>query len=82
MFSLEELHRNFSAEVLLTTMAAAAASDFVAANILGLTPVFGFDVEHGLPLKYYWAVILLGLILGVFGAVYNRTIDCMQNISE
>jgi len=82
IFSLEELHRNFSAEVLLTTMAAAAASDFVTANILGLTPVFGFEVEHGLPLKYYWAVILLGLILGVFGAVYNRTIDFMQNISE
>lgn len=82
IFSLEELHRNFSAEVLLTTMAAAAASDFVTANILGLTPVFGFEVEHGLPLKYYWAVILLGLILGAFGAVYNRTIDFMQNISE
>ena len=82
IFSLEELHRNFSAEVLLTTMAAAAASDFVTANILGLTPVFGFEVEHGLPLKYYWAVILLGLILGVFGAVYNRTIDFMQNVSE
>ena len=79
IFSLEELHRNFSAEVLLTTMAAAAASDFVAANILGLTPVFGFDVEHGLPLKYYWAVILLGVILGAFGAVYNKTIAFMQD---
>ena len=45
IFSLEELHRNFS-------------------------------------VKYYWAVILLGLILGVFGAVYNRTIDFMQNVSE
>ena len=82
IFSLEELHRNFSAEVLLTTMAAAAASDFVAANILGLTPVFGFDVEHGLPLRYYWAVILLGLILGAFGAVYNKVIDRMQSLSE
>jgi len=82
IFSLEELHRNFSAEVLLTTMAAAAASDFVTANILGLTPVFGFDIEHGLPLKYYWAVILLGLILGAFGAVYNRTVAFMQDISE
>ena len=82
IFSLEELHRNFSAEVLLTTMAAAAASDFVAANILGLTPVFGFDVEHSIPLRYYWAVILLGLILGAFGAVYNRTIAFMQDLSE
>lgn len=82
IFSLEELHRNFSAEVLLTTMAAAAASDFVTANFLGLTPVFGFEVEHGIPLKYYWAVILLGLILGAFGAVYNRTVAFMQDASE
>ena len=79
IFALEELHRNFSAEVLLSTMAASAASDFVAANVFGLTPVFGFGVEHGLPLKYYWAVILLGIILGFFGILYNRTIAFMQD---
>jgi len=79
IFSLEELHRNFSAEVLLTTMAASAAGDFVVANVLGLTPVFGFDIRHALPLRYYWALILLGLILGVFGGFYNRTIAWMQD---
>ncbi len=79
IFALEELHRNFSAEVLLSTMAASAASEFVAANVFGLTPVFGFDVEHGLPLKYYWAVIILGIILGLFGMLYNRTIAFMQD---
>ena len=79
IFSLEELHRNFSAEVLLTTMAASAAGDFVVANVLGLTPVFGFDIEHALPLRYYWALILLGLVLGVFGGFYNRTIAWMQD---
>ena len=79
IFSLEELHRNFSAEVLLTTMAASAAGDFVVANVLGFTPVFGFDIEHALPLRYYWALILLGLILGVFGGFYNRTIAWMQD---
>ena len=82
LFALEELHRNFSAEILLSTMAASVASDFVAANVFGLTPVFGFGVEHGLPLKYYWAVILLGIALGFFGMVYNRTIAFMQDIFE
>ncbi len=79
IFSLEELHRNFSAEVLLSTMAASVASDFVAANIVGLTPVFGFDVEHGLPLKYYWTLLVLGVVLGLFGILYNRTIARMQD---
>ncbi len=82
IFSLEELHRNFSAEVLLTTMAAAAASDFVAANILGLDPVFSLAVDSGLPLRYYWAVIILAILLGAFGAFYNRTIAFMQDLSE
>ena len=82
IFALEELHRNFSAEVLLSTMAASAASDFVAANVFGLTPVFGFGVEHGLPLKYYWAVVLIGILLGYFGMFYNKTIAFMQDIFE
>ena len=82
IFSLEELHRNFSAEVLLTTMAASAAGDFVAANVLGLTPVFGFDIEHALPLSYYWALILLGIVLGLFGGFYNKTITWMQDAFE
>ena len=82
LFSLEELHRNFSAEVLLTTMAASVTGDFVAANILGLRPVFDIEVEKALPLKYYWALILLGIILGGFGAFYNRTIGFLQDLSE
>ena len=82
IFSLEELHRNFSAEVLLTTMAASAAGDFVVANVLGLTPGCGFDIEHSLPLRYYWALILLGLALGAFGGLYNRTIAFMQDSFE
>jgi H+/Cl- antiporter ClcA len=82
IFSLEELHRNFSAEVLLSTMAASAASEFVAANVFGLTPVFGFEAQHGLPLYQYWAVILLGIILGFFGILYNRTIAFRQDLFD
>lgn len=82
IFALEELHRNFSAEVLLSTMAASAASDFVAANVFGLTPVFGIGVEHGLPLRQYWAVILLGILLGFFGILYNKTISFMQDLFD
>lgn len=82
IFSLEEMHRNFSADILLTTMAASVASDFVCANVLGLSPVFGLDVDHTIPLRHYWAVILLGIILGAFGSFYNKTIDRMQDIFD
>ena len=82
IFTLEELHHNFSAEVLLSTLAATTASDFVAANVFGLTPVFGFDISHGLPLRYYWAVVLLGIILGFFGMLYNKSIGLMQDLFD
>lgn len=71
VFALEELHKNFSTEILLTTMAASVASDFVSSYLFGLTPVFGIHVEAMLPLSQYWLVLLLGVILGVFGVFYN-----------
>ncbi len=82
IFCLEELYHNFASEVLLSTMAAATTADFVTAYIIGLDPVFGFQINHSLPLRYYWAAILLGLILGVFGCLYNRTIARMQDIFD
>lgn len=82
IFCLEELYRNFSSEVLLSTMAAAASSDFVAAYIIGMEPVFGFRIEYRLPLKYYWFAMILGVVLGLFGSLYNRTIDRMQDFFD
>ena len=69
LFALEELHKNFSAEVLVSTMAASAVADYIAVNIIGLRPVFDFDVEHRIPLRLYWAVVLLGVILGILGVL-------------
>lgn len=82
IFSLEELHKNFSTEVLLTTMAATVSADFVVRNILGLEPVFDFHITEYLPLANYWMVIVLGVVLGVFGVLYNNTINAMQNLLE
>lgn len=82
IFCLEELYRNFSSEVLLSTMAAAASSDFVAAHIIGMEPVFGFRIEYRLPLKYYWFAMILGVVLGLFGSLYNRTINRMQDFFD
>jgi len=67
VFALEELHKNFSTEILLTTMAASVASDFVSSYLFGLTPVFGIHVDTMLPLEKYWLVLILGVILGAFG---------------
>lgn len=82
LFALEELHKNFSAEVLVSTMAASAVADYIAVNIIGLRPVFDFDVEHRIPLRLYWSVVLLGVILGILGVIYNKLLDKMQDFFD
>lgn len=79
VFSLEELHKNFSKEVLLSTMAAAISADCLASSFFGLEPVFDFGEISQMPLSRYWMVALLGVFLGVFGVFYNRTIAFMQD---
>ena len=82
VFSLEELHKNFSTEILLSTMAASITSDFVSSNIFGLSPVFELHIEGRLPLSRYWMVILLGVVLGLFGVFYNWMTSAVQDLYD
>lgn len=78
VFALEELHKSFSTEVLLTTMAATVASDFVSSYMVGLEPAFSIAVPTALPLAKYWTIFLLGIIIGIMGVVYNWSIGFAQ----
>lgn len=71
MFSLEEVHKNFSVSVLLSVMASSLTADFLATTVFGMTPVFDFDIVRALPLQYYGMILMLGGMLGVLGAFYN-----------
>ena len=80
LFCLEEMHKNFSAEVILSVMASSVTADFISSNVFGLEPVFAFSVPHMMPLGMYGHVVALGLILGLFGALYNKSIGFFQNM--
>ncbi len=82
VFTLEGLHKNFSTDVLLSTMAASIASDFVAYNIFGLKPVFDLTIDESLPLSMYWLILILGVILGAFGMLYNKFTAVTQDAYE
>lgn len=71
MFSLEEVHKNFSVSVLLSVMTASLTADFLASTVAGTEAVFQFDILKVLPLEYYGLILVLGVILGVTGAFYN-----------
>lgn len=71
MFSLEEVHKNFSVSVLLSVMASSLTADFLSSTVFGMKPVFDFEIIHALPIEYYGMILLLGVILGGAGAFYN-----------
>lgn len=71
MFSLEEVHKNFSVSVLLSVMTASLTADFLSSSVLGVDSVFQFDIVHALPQEYYGLILLLGAVLGIMGAFYN-----------
>lgn len=79
MFSLEEVHKNFSPLVLVSVMSASLTADFISKQFFGLTPVFNFGVIEALPLNYYGLILLLGMITGLCGVFYNyiteKTLD-------
>ena len=71
MFSLEEVHKNFSVSVLLSVMTASLTADFLSSTVLGVDSVFQFDIIKALPQEYYWMIVALGIVLGATGAFYN-----------
>lgn len=72
IFSLEELHRNFSAVVLLPAMAAAMTATFVSRLLFGRDFIFSFyglpPFPHDIHLLYAVAV---SVIAGVSGVIFN-----------
>ena len=80
VFVLEELLSTFSIEILLSTWMASMIADFVANVIFGLKPVFALRIEEALPLRYYWMVLVLGILLGVLGVAYNKVTAWMQDL--
>ena len=71
MFAVEEIHKTFSIPILLPVMTASVTADYIASHILGLDPVFRFQITKYLPQNYYWLLILLGILVGVSGVFYN-----------
>ena len=79
LFSLEELHKSFRTEILLPALAASVTADFISRSVFGLEPVFDFAPAAAIPLADYWMLLLLGLLLGLIGVLYNFCVPKFQD---
>lgn len=80
LFALEELHRNFSLHVFLPAMVSAITADLISKKFFGLTAVFGAPSITVLPLRFYFLLPLLGVLLGICGCLYNHTLLFTQHL--
>ena len=80
MFALEEIHKGFSVSLLISVMTASVTADYICSHIMGIDPVFQFELEHVLPQNYYWMLLILGVILGFLGAFYNKVMIKAQEL--
>lgn len=71
MFSLEEIHKNFSVSVLICVMTASLTADIISANFMGFEPVFQLGLGQELEPRFYWHLLVLGILLGLAGVFYN-----------
>lgn len=72
IFALEELHRNFSVAVMLPAMAAAMTATIVSRALFGSEAVFIFPQLPMLPLDYYGYVIIVAVVTGFCGVLFNK----------
>lgn len=72
IFCLEELAKSFSPLVLMATIAATLSATVVTQIAFGGAPVFHFPVFPVLPLESLWLMVLLGILIGVLGILFNR----------
>lgn len=71
LFVLEEINHGFDKTLVFIALLSAIVSDFISKVIFGQSTVLTFPI-HNIPLVNYWLLIILGVIIGLLGYVYNR----------
>lgn len=74
LFILEEVHHSFSPLVLLTAFSATITSNFVSLYFFGLKPTLYIGELTTLPLKYYWTLLFLGILIGILSLAYQQAL--------
>ena len=85
MFVLEEIHHSFDKNILCMGIVSTVVADFVSKMFFGQNTIFNYSTVT-FPLKYYWILILLGIILGLSGVGYTKIMlkiqDCFKGLKK
>ena len=80
IFAIEELHKTYSKFVLLPAFIASITANYVSFIIMGAETSFSFFVTKSLPMSLIWVAILIGILTGLVGCLYNLLITKSQDL--
>lgn len=80
LFLVEEITFSFKPLEVIAALIASFCSDWVTLLFFGTTPCLYLPAKGVLPLKYYWILIVLGVVLGVFGYLYQYCLLSLKPI--
>lgn len=70
IFVFEEINHGFDKTLVFIALVSAIVSDFISKVLFGQATQLTFPVLN-IPLESYWVLIVLGIIIGILGYVYN-----------
>lgn len=79
MFVLEEIHKTIDKSIICMGLVACIVSDFISKIFFGQNNIFNYETTN-IPLRYYWLLALLGVILGILGCAYNIIMSKGQDL--
>ncbi|HHV73335.1 MAG TPA: ClC family H(+)/Cl(-) exchange transporter [Thermoanaerobacterium sp.] len=82
IFSLEELHKNFSPIVLVSSMVSSLTATYITDTFLGLKTVFDIANIPIFPFSQYFYLLLLGVIIGFGGIIFNKSLLKSQDLYD
>lgn len=80
MFAVEEIHKSFSAPVVISVMCAAVLGDYVASQLLGLSPVVVFTLSEFVPHEWYGMLAAFGVAMGLVSCIHNAGMFLAQDV--
>ncbi|AMD17320.1 voltage-gated chloride channel [Methanobrevibacter sp. YE315] len=83
LFVLEEINHGFDKTLVFIALVSAIVSDFISKIIFGQSTALTFPI-HNIPLDGYWLLIVLGVLIGLLGYIYNigmvKSSDFVNNL--
>lgn len=70
-FLVEEITFNFKPKRVVSALAASFAADYVTVLFFGLKPCLYLPLKSSFPLKDYWMLPIIGIILGLLAFLYQ-----------